>query len=385
MQHNILSAWIALHRTPGLSSQAFRKLFSLIETPEQAWLLAPEQLDALGLSPSARKALKNGPNRSLLQKVDQDLRLIEQQHIQLLPLNHPDYPALLKETADPPPLLYVKGAIADLQQPQIAMVGSRRCSRQGAENAIGFARQLAQAGMTVTSGGALGIDTQSHLGALATENGRSIGVLGTGIDVVYPRRNRKLFAELQERGALVSEFPLGTQPHRALFPQRNRLISGLSLGVLVVEAALKSGSLITARFALEQGREVFAIPGSIHNPDAEGCHYLIQQGAKLAMTAADIMTELQGWLLPSGPIAFDYMESKDEASTYQPNTSPTLNQSEQQLLQALGHDPANFDLLLARTGWSIAELQSALTALEIKGLIEQCAGRFQRLTTSAAS
>lgn len=376
MQAQTLSAWLALHRTPGLSANALRKLQQLIEHPEQAWLLSPEQLDGLSLSPAARKSLRQGPGRALLKQVDQDRHYIEQHRVHLLPLHHPQYPALLKETVDPPPLLYVKGGIRHLQQPQIAMVGSRRCSRQGSENAFYFARQLAAVGMTITSGCALGIDTQSHSGALAEENGCSIGVLGTGIDVVYPRRNRQLFDQLMTRGALVSEFPLGTQPHRALFPQRNRLISGLSLGVLVVEAALKSGSLITARFALEQGREVFAIPGSIHNPDAEGCHYLIQQGAKLAMDAEDIMVELQGWIPKPSSTAPQKSSALGNASTH------TLEPAEQQLLKVIGFDPTNVDDLLDRTQWPIGELQSTLTRLEIKGLIEQTAGRYQRLVTA---
>ena len=377
MQDTEIRAWIALHRTPGLSSRALSRLLTVCDDPQQAWLLPPEQLDQLGISPGARRLLASGPDRALLRKVERDVCGLQQQRITLLPVTSPDYPPLLKETVDPPPLLYVKGDVAALQRPQIAMVGSRRCSRQGAENAFALGRELARAGLTVTSGCALGIDTESHRGALVASEGCSVGVLGTGIDVVYPRRNRDLFEQLQERGALVSEFPLGTQPHRALFPQRNRLISGLSLGVLVVEAALQSGSLITARFALEQNREVFAIPGSIHNPGSEGCHHLIQQGARLVVSAPEIMEELGGWLpraATSGP--HRAVKSLWDDSTGSPDN---LDPRERALVEAMGYDGVDIDLLVQRTGWDIAEVQSRLTAMEIRGFVEHSAGRYQRL------
>lgn len=373
MQDMDLRAWMALQRTPGISAHTLSKLLNFCDQPRQVWQLSPDQQAQLELPLAASQALAAGPQRLLQQQADRDWRTLEQQAIQLLPVTSPDYPPLLKETADPPPLLYIKGTIEVLQRPQLAMVGSRHCSRQGAENAFSFARQFAEAGLTVTSGCALGIDTESHRGALAVAGGCSVGVLGTGVDVVYPRRNRELFAELTERGALVSEFPVGTQPHRSLFPQRNRLISGLSLGVLVVEAALQSGSLITARFALEQNREVYAIPGSIHHPGSEGCHYLIQQGASLVAATGDIMEQLSGWVPRAlEPAAAPTLEVGA-------NLLGDLQPTERTLLNLLGFDPANFDLLLRRSGWDVAELHSTLTTLELRGLIECSAGCYQRL------
>ncbi len=373
MQEADARAWIAFHRLPGLSNRSRHRLLTLCGHPQQIWSLNSDQLDALALSPTARAALEAGPTGALHARVERDWCEIERQGIQLLPLTSDAYPPLLRETADPPPLLYVKGDIDSLQRPQLAMVGSRRCSRQGAENAFAFARRLGEAGLAVTSGGALGIDTESHRGALAAAGGCSLAVLGTGVDVVYPRRNAPLFRELETRGALVSEFPLGTRPHRALFPQRNRLISGLSLGVLVVEAALQSGSLITARFALEQNREVFALPGSIHDPGTEGCHQLIQQGAKLVMGAEDIMAEFGGWL--SSPVP-------DNGSSYKVSAHFELEDGERALLDTMGHDPVDLDRLALRTGWSAATLQSLLTGLEIRGLVDNRAGRYQRVVTA---
>jgi DNA processing protein len=293
--------------------------------------------------------------------------------IQLIAINSAHYPELLKQISDPPPLLYVRGNMALLNQPQLGMVGSRNTSRQGRDNAFRFAREFALAGFTITSGLAIGIDSECHQGALAAE-GKTIGVLATGVDKVYPVRNRSLFDTMVagDKSAVISEFPLGTQPLRHLFPMRNRIISGMSLGVLVVEAALKSGSLITARCAMEQGREVFAIPGSIHSTGSHGVHALIQQGAKLVSTAADVMEELEGWLpCPA--------KEPKEAELQVGGSLVGLSKAEQKMLSLLGFDPVFIDLLQHQTGWPMAQLSSVLTTLELKGWVENKAGCYQRI------
>ena len=361
-------AWLALHRSR-LTERQLNRLVRAAREPEQIFALNPSELDQLEIPPSARKVLQALAAEGFEStEINRDWQYIQQQGIELVPLSHEHYPELLKQISDPPPLLYVKGDLKLLNQPQLAMVGSRRTSRTGSDNAFRFAREFARCGFTVTSGLALGIDAESHRGALAAKGG-TIAVLGTGIDVVYPAGNRELFQQVAAAGAIISEFPLGAEPHRQRFPKRNRVISGMSLGVLVVEAALRSGSLITARCALEQDREVFAIPGSIHNPGSKGCHALIQQGAKLVATAADVMDEMQGWLPPSIPAA------AIEATASQQSIEPR----EQQLLDFLAYDPATIDLLQHRSQWPLSEIVGLLTVLEIKGLVENQGGCYMRI------
>jgi DNA processing protein len=281
----------------------------------------------------------------------------------ILTLADDNYPRQLLEISDPPALLYVSGRADLLSRPSLAMVGSRHASAQGAANAERFARAFSDAGLVVVSGLALGIDAAAHRGALGGASG-TVAVLGTGADIVYPAHNRALAREIAARGALVSEFPLGTQPLPAHFPRRNRLISGLALGCLVVEAAADSGSLITARLATEQGREVFAIPGSIHSPLARGCHALIKQGAKLVEGARDVLEELQ---LPAPAPATAAAAAPADALA-------------QRVLAALGHDPCAADVLAARCGLGAAELGAVLTKLELEGCITALSGGlYQRL------
>jgi len=272
------------------------------------------------------------------------------------------YPRPLLEIADPPAVLYAHGRIELLARAALAIVGSRNATQQGEANAEALARALSEAGLTIVSGVALGIDAAAHRGGLAGA-GSTIAVLGTGIDVAYPSRNATLAAEIAERGLLISEFPLGTAPAAQNFPRRNRLISGLARGCLVVEAALASGSLITARAAAEQGREVFAIPGSIHSPLSKGCHALIKSGAKLVESAEDVLAELSGFR-PSG-----------FASTRQsiPNADPGL-------LGHMGHDPVDVDSLCSRAGMSAEQVSSELLRLELDGRVAVLpGGLYQRL------
>lgn len=370
-------AWLALHRTPHLSSRALYRLIDYTDDPEAIFHLSAEHLDALKIAPAAQRALKQQADP---QQLERDLAQLTAMGVELVPVNSSDYPELLKQINDPPPLLYIRGNKALLNTPQLAMVGSRRTSRQGQENAYRFARELAAKGFTITSGLALGIDAACHQGALAS-GGNTVAVLGTGVDVVYPAANKALFAELIQHGALVSEFPLGTGPRRSLFPRRNRLISGMGLGVIVVEAALKSGSLITARFALEQGREVFAIPGSIHSTASQGCHALIKQGAQLVETAQDVMEQLSGWTLSPVPLVENKLSvcHSDNKEADAITETEAISDEEQHIMDLLGYDPAPIDLLQSRSGWAAQKISSVLLMLEMKGLVENRAGSYQRV------
>ncbi|MEE8512218.1 MAG: DNA-processing protein DprA, partial [Acidiferrobacterales bacterium] len=274
-----------------------------------------------------------------------------------------DYPRLLREIAQPPILLFIAGDKNILARAQLAVVGSRNPTPGGVANAKALAGTLARAGLAITSGLALGIDGAAHRGALDA-GGRSIAVLGTGIDQIYPARHRDLASQIAANGAMISEFPLGTPPKAENFPRRNRIISGLSLGTLVVEAAVQSGSLITARFALEQGREVFAVPGSIHSPQARGCHALIRQGAKLVETAQDIIEEL-------GSLAQWVKQTREENRDI---TATPENPRIAELLRHIGYDPVSIDMLVERSGLTAEYISSMLLEMELKGIVEPCPG-----------
>lgn len=273
---NEAGAWLRLTLVPGVGNVTLLKLLTEFGTPENVFTARPAELQNF-VSAELATLIANGGNADSAQ---QALTWLEDPANHIVTLGDANYPQLLLQTADPPPLLYVKGRLDLLNKPSLAIVGSRNASTQGIENAAGFARALSEAGITIVSGLALGIDAAAHRGGLKGP-GSSLALVGTGLDIVYPARNKALAHELAANGTLVSEYPLATPPLANNFPRRNRLISGMSLGCLVVEAALQSGSLITARSANEQGREVFAIPGSIHSPLAKGCHALIKQGAKL--------------------------------------------------------------------------------------------------------
>lgn len=276
-----------------------------------------------------------------------------------------DYPELLARIKDPPRLLYIVGEPSALHLPALAIVGSRNPTSGGARNAFEFARYLAASGFCIVSGLATGIDAAAHRGALDAK-APTVAFLGHGIDIIYPAQNRGLAEKIAERGALVSEYPLGMQPKKPFFPQRNRLISGLSLGTLVVEAARQSGSLITARLAAEQGREVFAMPGSIHNPLARGCHQLLRDGAKLVESGDDIVSEL-------APLAGHILQTSLE-STASPERAETRDPEYVKLREHLGHDPVSIDELAKRSGLTIGEVSSMLLILELDGIVEKLSG-----------
>lgn len=300
------------------------------------------------------------------QLVEQDLLWLASPDRYVLKLDDPRYPTLLKEIPDPPPLLFVQGDINCLQDWQLAIVGSRNPSASGRDSAFEFARYLASGGLHICSGLADGIDAAAHKGALAG-GGKTIAVVGTGLDRVYPAKNRELAHQIAGQGAIVSEFPLGTPPLAENFPRRNRIISGLSLGTLVVEAALRSGSLITARMAMEQGREVFAMPGSIHNPLARGCHQLIREGVKLVETAEHILEEL-------GAMA-EFAQITELPTDSQQSSRPVNDDAEyQQLFEHLGFDPIHIDELISRSGLTADAVSSMLLLLELQGRVSALPG-----------
>jgi DNA processing protein len=360
------SAWLRLLETPGVGRQAARALLARFGSPDAV----------LAASTAARSAVVPAAIASALAAVPEPFaaRLAAGwQWLQggadphdAIVLGDPRYPAALLASRDPPLLLYVRGQIALLQSPAIAIVGSRNPTPQGLENARAFAAHLGGVGWTVVSGLALGIDGAAHEGALAA-GGATIAVVGTGLDIDYPTRHRALARKIADAGLLLSEFAVGTPALAANFPVRNRIIAGLARGTLVVEAAVQSGSLITARLAAEAGREVFAIPGSIHSPQSRGCHALIKQGAKLVDSAADIVEEL-------APLQTD--------RTTSPRRQPTASapMPKDPLLDALGFDPIGIDALVARTGISAAELSARLLELELQGRVARLPGQlFQRV------
>ncbi len=295
---------------------------------------------------------------------EHEIAWLAEPHHHLITLSDPRYPPLLREIADPPAALYVIGDPAVLSSTQLGIVGSRNPTPGGSETAHAFATYLTLSGLTITSGLAMGVDAAAHRGALVA-GGKTIAVAGTGLDRVYPARHRELAHQIAAQGALISEFPLGTPALAFNFPRRNRIISGLSLGVLVVEAALQSGSLITARLAAEQGREVFAIPGSIHNPLARGCHALIRQGAKLVETAADILEEL-------GPIAQLSVPARQTDGVG--NITSGLGVEAMTLLECLGFDPTPVDSLIERSGLTPEAVSSMLLVLELQGHVVSAPG-----------
>lgn len=356
-----LRAVLALQHLPGLGSARYWRLLDHFSSAADV-LRQPAHELHLFLPEEARLLLadfqRHDARSQLGQTLERDLDWLgRQSDLHLLTLDHPDYPQLLKEIPRPPALLYVRGDCSCLSLPQIAVVGSRNPTPGGRDNAYQFAHYLAASGFAITSGLALGVDGAAHSGALAAQ-GRTIAVFGTGIDSIYPARHRSLAQQiLAQGGALVSEFPLGTRSQASNFPQRNRLISGLSCGTLVVEAAVQSGSLITARLALQQNREVFAIPGSIHNPLARGCHSLIRQGATLVETGADIIEQLGGML------ALKHEELRSRAADMD------MDDTERSLLAALGYDPAPVDIVAERSGLPVSQVAATLMGLELKGAV----------------
>jgi DNA processing protein len=351
----LIKYWLALIRTSGVGPVSAQRLLGHFSI-DQIFHASRTSLSGLGFSEKIVEALQNPP----WQRVEEDLQWLEQPDNFAFTLEDAAYPEQLKEIADPPPVLFVKGMPDSLQQPQLAMVGSRNPSSVGVKIATEFAQVLAEAGFVITSGMALGIDAASHQGALNV-GGLTIAVAGTGLDRVYPACHKQLATDIVAHGALVSEFPPGTTAKAGHFPRRNRIISGLCQGLLVVEAAQQSGSLITATMALEQNREVFAIPGSIHNPLARGCNALIRQGAKLVETVEDIFEELG---------QYNQVYKSIDAQIEQ----TALDLEQQNLLKLIPFSPITVDNLVQESGYAVEVISSMLLVLELQGYIAAAAG-----------
>jgi DNA processing protein len=398
MERDDLAAWLRLTLTPGVGSDSARKLLAAFGLPQTLFeqshaaltqVVTPAQAAALHAEPPGLATLLE-TTWAWLQQPDNSSG-----QRRIVALGDPGYPAPLLNIEDPPLMLYLLGRLhgeennlsalsnsgedatdllANSLARSIAIVGSRNPTPQGAANARQFARALREAGLTVVSGLALGVDGAAHEGALEGEGSHAaqlatIAVVGTGLDRVYPKDHRVLAHRIAQQGLIISEYPLGTPPLAANFPRRNRLIAGLSCGTLVVEAALKSGSLITARLAAEQGKEVFAIPGSIHATQSHGCHALIKQGAKLVESAQDVLEEIKTTLTIQFPAP--------AAASAKAEDRPA---DENSLLHAMGYDPVGLDALIARTGLDAASLQAQLMALELDGQVARLpGGLFQRM------
>jgi DNA processing protein len=365
-------AWMALSRAPALDVPSLSKAFEILGDAPGVVRTSDAARRCAGLSQASREfldssaAAPSGAERAWL--------LDDTHHV--LPFTDARYPALLRSAGGCPIALYVVGNVDALNDPQLAIVGSRNPSAGGRDTAFDLAESLAESGLGITSGLAAGIDSAAHRGALAAQ-GITVAVLGSGVDVIYPRSNRPLSEEIRRQGALISEFPLGTPPRRGNFPQRNRIIATLSLGTLVVEAARRSGSLITARLAGDHNRELFAVPGSIHNPLSRGCHELIRQGAKLTENAADILSELNF-------SAFFERRGRAPGGLEPPASREAgMDKDHKILLDALGFDPADLDVLVVRTGFKPEAVSSMMLILELEGHVQAApGGRYSRVVRS---
>lgn len=381
MEAGEVAAWLRLEQTAGVGAETARRLLAAFGLPANIFSAPFSALHKV-VSERIAYALLAAPSDATQALIERTLAWLQQPGNQLFTLADGNYPRALLDTADPPLMLYVKGRAELLARPSLAVVGSRNATAQGIANADRFAEILSQRGLTIVSGMALGVDAAAHQGGLRgaaggnAEAGSTVAVIGTGADIVYPARNRGLAHQIAEAGCIVSEYPLGMPGIAANFPRRNRIISGLARGVLVVEAALQSGSLITARMAAEQGRDVFAIPGSIHSPLSKGCHQLIKQGAKLVESAQDILEELGAFRDAT------VVQTNAEAAPVEPSNTGDLgtdaDNGKEKLLALLGYDPVGLDVLVARSGGDVATLSGQLLELELAGCIEVLPGGIYR-------
>lgn len=357
--------WLALSRLPGMGPVTVRRWLERFGSVDRLFGASVADLQTANLTPKQIHLLKN-INWTLIEK---DLRWLENNNARMMTLEDPSYPPMLREIHDPPLVLYLQGNASLLTQQQIAIVGSRHPTPIGRDLAYQFAKELASAGLVITSGLALGIDAASHEGALIV-NGKTIAVLGTGLKYIYPRSHQKLAQDIvRKNGLLISEFPIDTQPKAMNFPIRNRVISGLSVGVLVIEAAVRSGSLITARQALEQNREVFAIPGSIHNPMARGCHQLLRQGAKLVETSQDVLEEIN--------LSIKHTKECHPSQSHQEPID--LDPALKRVLAQIGYEVTALDVIILRAGLTAAEVSSMLLPLELEGYVQSVPGGYIRV------
>lgn len=372
MNTDLIFPSLLLHLLPGIGPVRYQKLVDHYSNPRLVLEEADIDLfneDAQALVRDYRQKLEHS---ELISKAKQVIEKVEKSNASILLIDDPDYPPLLKEITSPAPLLYVKGNAENLSLPQIAVVGSRKATASGIRNTQLFSYHLAKGGFCITSGLALGIDGIAHEAALKAKQ-KTIAVTATGIDVVYPRKHDVLANQIIEQdGIIISEYPPSTKPNAENFPRRNRIISGLSLGVLVIEAAIRSGSLITARYAVEQNREVFAIPGSIHNPQSRGCHELIRQGATLVETADDMISQL------NGPLNRFAVSSYEAPPSKEPNNDQ-LNEYERLIMEQLAYDVLSSEQLLLATSLSYSQICEHLLSLEIKQKIRFTGVGYERV------
>lgn len=384
--HEALAAWVRLSTEPGLGPIKIHRLLSLFDSPQDLYCASSDALHARLPAALALK-LSQAPDLARLRQIDATLAWLADEAHHLLTVTHPLYPTLLKEIPDHPVLLYAQGDLQRLQHAGIAIVGARNATADGRDHAKAFARHLSEQGWCVISGLAHGIDAAAHAGALCTSPnaGGTIAVLGTGIDIIYPAAHRVLSEKIvSQQGLILSEFSLGTPPLAGHFPRRNRIVAGLARGVLVVEAACKSGSLITARLAAEMGREVFAIPGSIHSPLSKGPHALIQQGAKLVANAEDILSELSHVSFAAVPDHTIPARLTGEAAHPQIETSAMAHRSREwaqsPLWAEIGYNPVSEETLAQRSGLAPMHIQAELLTLELSGAITRTSnGRVSRV------
>lgn len=366
-------AWICLSMVPNVGPKTLQKILEQGISPEQIFQFTKEQLESLKLSAKSIQHILSHPPSHPSKEYEATLNWAQGDNHHLITPYDALYPDRLKQIATAPPLLMVKGMVECLSLPQVAIVGSRYPTAAGQAQAFEFSQQLTHEGLVITSGLAKGIDAYAHKGALQA-GGKTIAVLGTGLHEIYPKQHKRLAEEIAEQGAVVSEFPLHTKGLPGHFPRRNRIVSGLSLGTLVIEATLKSGSLITARQALEQNREVFAIPGPISNPQKSGCHYLIKQGASLVEKPEDILEELS-LLMVSSEQAMDNNESRAEQDALIYKLEP----DQYSVLKAVDYDGVNLDELINRTALEISFISVTLMDLELNGLVRQEQGMYSRI------
>lgn len=351
--------YLALNRVQHVGPQSIKKLIQHFPNLEDVFKSSFSELIQLGIKAPAAKAIQAFD----FSIINEDLAWERQTRHHLLTWEDKRYPALLRQIYDPPAVLYAKGDLSALHQPMLAMVGSRKPTATGAQTARKFAFELAQNKVTIVSGLALGIDGAAHQGCLQAK-GKTIAVLGTGIDRIYPWRHKEIFQEIAQDGLLLSEYPFGTAPSPGHFPRRNRIISGLSLATLVVEAAIKSGSLVTARMALEQDRDVLAIPGSINSPQSRGCNHLLKQGAKLVTSLNDVLSELN--------LSFALLAEEKSASSHVLENDP--------LVCCIGYDVTSIDQIIEQSGFSFEKVTCDLANLEIQGVVQSVPGGYMRCT-----
>lgn len=367
MDEASLTSWLTLQAIDGIGDRTLLKLIHALGTPDAVLGAAKDELVNAGCSPELAECVRRGPESSIRRQIDRQVKIVERSKIQTVTLFDQSYPARLKTIPDPPPLLYIKGSVSPEDEIAVAIVGGRRATSSGKLITEEIAKDLAGCGVTIVSGLARGIDAAAHRGAL-TGKGRTIGVLGCGIDRTYPSEHHTLRRNIESHGAVISELPIGAAPQSHHFPRRNRIISGLSLGVLVGEAAIDSGSLITAKLALEQGREVFAVPGPVKEKACRGSNRLIKEGAKLIEGAQDILDEI----LPQ-------VDARQRAMLHL-NRTPMevrvpLGREEASVYEAMSYEARSIDAVIESTGLGVAQVSAALLSLELNGWIRQLPGQ----------